>query len=86
MQKLINLIEAKKYHEASEYLRLNKHQIAKRDSLFFTGLLNQLFGETQNAQNNYEELLKEHPFDLASIINLAAIFNERGEYLKSLEE
>jgi tetratricopeptide (TPR) repeat protein len=85
MQKVINLIEAKKYHEASEYLRLNKNQIVKRDYLFFSGLLKQLFGETQLAQNNYEEVLKEYPFDLASIINLAAIFNERGEYLKSLE-
>lgn len=85
MKKLIQLIERKKLNEASEYLAFNESRLTNRDRLFFSGLLCQLKGNKNIAEEKYLKLLQEDSRDLAAIVNLAAIYNDQGNYSKSLE-
>lgn len=85
MNKLIHLIEQKKIEEARSYLSKIISDMSRRDALFFSALIEQLDGNKKSAQNIYTELLTELPTDLPSVVNLAAIYNEAGDYQRSLE-
>lgn len=85
MKKLIHLIELRKIQEARSHLSKIIGNLSRRDFLFFTALLEQLEGDKNAAKQGYLNLLTEFPVDLPSVVNLAAIYNEAGDYRHSLE-
>lgn len=85
MNELIKLIEQRKIKEARSHLSGINNNITMRDASFFDALLDQISGNKKSAQNKYIKLLSENPADLPSAINLAAIYNESGDYHRSIK-
>jgi tetratricopeptide (TPR) repeat protein len=85
MQKLVQLIESRKIDEAHAYLKRIKNKLSSRDQQFFSALISQLSGNNKKAIAQYSLLLKTFPKDLGATVNLAAIYNDTGEYAKGLE-
>lgn len=83
MNKLINHIKNRDLVLARKYFIEIKNTISDRDRLFFEALIFQLEKNNKDAIINYKKVLEKIPSDLASLVNLASIYNASGEYLES---